>query len=263
MILKDKNAVIYGAAGGIGQGVARTFAREGARVFLAGRTLASLEALADQIRVDGGLAEAAAVDALDAQAVDAHAQGVAEKAGSLDISFNLIPRGDVQGIPLVEMSAEDLTRAVTTGLTAQFNTARAAARYMTRQGSGVILMLTSGTGPKAVPMMGSTGPADAAMESLMRGLAAELGPQGVRVLGMWTAAVAETLTPEKIAGVNRDMQIDEAGIRQILAGVAQMTMLRRAPALAQVAETAAFLASDRAGGITGSIVNVTCGMVTN
>jgi enoyl-[acyl-carrier-protein] reductase (NADH) len=127
----------------------------------------------------------------------------------------------------------------------------------------VILMLTSGTGPKAVPMMGSTGPADAAMESLMRGLAAELGPQGVRVLGMWTAAVAETLTPEKIAGVNRDMQIDEAGIRQILAGVAQMTMLHRAPALAQVAETAAFLASERAGGITGSIVNVTCGMVTN
>lgn len=263
MILKDKNAIIYGAAGGIGSGVARTFAREGARVFLAGRTLATLEALAGQIRADGGQAEAAAVDVLDEQAVEAHARQVAERAGSLDISFNLIRRGDVQGIPLIEMNRDDLTRAVVTGLAGQFHTARAAARAMTKQGSGVILMLTSGTASAAVPMMGSTSAADAAMEALMRGLAAELGPQGVRVVGMWTAAVAETLTPEKIAAVNENMQMDEQAIRQMLQGVAQMTILRRAPALAQVADTAAFLASDGAGGITGSIVNVTCGMLTN
>lgn len=263
MILKNKTAIIYGAAGGIGSGVARAFAREGARLFLTGRTLSKLEALAAEISAAGGQAETAVVDALDAQAVDDHARSVAERAGRLDISFNLIPRGDVQGIPLVEMNAADLTRAVTTGLTAHLNTAKAAARFMSQQGSGVILMLTSGTTSGAVPMMGSTSAADAAMEALMRGLAAELGPQGVRVLGLWTAAVAETLTPEKIMAVNQNLQLDAAAIQGMLAGVANSTMLRRAPALAQVADTAAFLASDWASGITGSIVNVTCGMVTN
>jgi enoyl-[acyl-carrier-protein] reductase (NADH) len=109
--------------------------------------------------------------------------------------------------------------------------------------------------------MGSTPAADAAVEAFMRCLAAEVGPQGVRVIRMWTAGVPETLTPENIAAVNPDMVLDEAGIQRMLEGFAGMTMLRRAPALAQVAETAAFLASDRAGAITCTTVNVTCGLV--
>ncbi len=262
MLLENKNAVIYGAAGGIGRGVARTFAREGARVFLAGRNREKLEEVAAEIAATGGCAEAAVVDALDENAVEEHAQAVASQAGSLDISFNLVNRGDVQGIPLIDMTPEDLRRAVTTGLTVHFLTARAAARRMIAQGSGVILMLTSGTSAGAVPMMGSTGPADAAMEALMRGLAAELGPHGIRVLGMWTAAVAETLTPDKLHAVNSNMVMDASGVEMLKGQVAQMTMLRRLPALAQVAETAAFLASDRASALTGTIVNVTCGLVS-
>ena len=261
MLLKNKNAVVYGAAGGIGRGVALTFAREGARVFLAGRTREKLEGVAAEITAAGGSAEVAVVDALDEQAVEEHARTVASRAGSIDVSFNLISRGDVQGVPLVDMTAADLAHAVMTGLTANFLTARAAARRMIDQGSGVILMLTSGSSAGAMPMMGSTPPADAAMEALMRSLAAELGPHGIRVLGLWTAGVPETLSPEKIASVNTTMQMDAAGLQRIKESIAQMTMLRRAPALAQVAEVAAFLASDRAGAITGTITNVTCGMV--
>jgi NAD(P)-dependent dehydrogenase (short-subunit alcohol dehydrogenase family) len=193
--------------------------------------------------------------------VNAHAHAVAAKAGSIDVSFNLIPRGDVQGVPLIDMSPADLVRAVNTGLTSQFITARAAARQMVRQHSGVILMVTSGTSAVAPPMMGSTGPADAAMELLMRSLAAELGPQGVRVLGLWTAAVAETLTAEKIGAVNSNMKLQEEAVAALVNQIGQMTLLKRAPRLAQVADTAAFLASDQAGGITGTIVNVTCGLV--
>jgi NADP-dependent 3-hydroxy acid dehydrogenase YdfG len=88
MLLEGKNAVIYGAGGSIGGEVARTFAREGARVFLAGRTRDKLEAVAADITAAGGAAEVAEVDALDEQAVDQHADAVAAKAGSLDISFN-------------------------------------------------------------------------------------------------------------------------------------------------------------------------------
>jgi NAD(P)-dependent dehydrogenase (short-subunit alcohol dehydrogenase family) len=261
MLLKDKNAVIYGAGGGIGGGVARTFALEGARVFLVGRTREKLETVAADIIASGGQAEVAVLDVLDEPAVEEHARLVAARAGSIDISFNLINRGDVQGVPLIEMTTAQLTKAVTTGLMANFITARAAARHMIEQKSGVILMLTSASSEVTPPMMGSTAPADAAMEALMHTLAAELGPHGVRVIGLWTAGVRETLSPEKFAAVNHTMVMDDASFQQVLQGIAGMTMLRRAPALAQVADTAAFLASDRASGITGTIVNVTCGMV--
>jgi NAD(P)-dependent dehydrogenase (short-subunit alcohol dehydrogenase family) len=183
---------------------------------------------------------------------------VASTAGSVDVSFNLITRGDVQQVPLVEMTTADLMRAVTNGLTSNFITARAAARQMIEQGSGVILHLNSGSAKGAMPMMGSTGPADAATETFMRYLAAEVGPRGVRVVGLYTAGVADTLTREKLAAVGGGGEIDPADVERAIAG---MAMLRRAPRVAQVADAAAFLASDRAAGITGTIVNVTCGLL--
>jgi NAD(P)-dependent dehydrogenase (short-subunit alcohol dehydrogenase family) len=257
-LLDGKTAIIYGGGGGIGGGVARTFAREGARVFLAGRTMEKLDAVAKEIRSAGGSAELAVVDALDEQAVDDHVRDVASRAGRVDVSFNLMTRGDVQGTPLVEMTADDLLRAVVTGLRGNFLTARAAGRCMIAQGSGVILHLNSASGAGAMPGMGSTGPADAATESLMRYLAAELGPHGVRVCGIWTAAVAETLTKEKLAEVGGENVPDPQTVVEMIAG---MAALRRAPRLADVAEAAAFLASDRAAGITGTMVNVTSGLV--
>jgi NAD(P)-dependent dehydrogenase (short-subunit alcohol dehydrogenase family) len=257
-LLAGKTAIVYGAGGGIGGGVARTFAREGARVFLAGRTRATLDAVAGDIAAAGGTAEAAVVDALDEAAVDEHARDVAARAGGIDVSFNLIRRGDSQGTPLVEMTADDLLRAVTNGLRSNFVTARAAARRMIEQGSGVILHLNSASGAGAMPGMGSTGPADAATEAFMRYLAAELGPRGVRVCGIWTAGVAETLTREKLASVGGE---DAPEPRSALEMIAAMAALRRVPTLADVGDTAAFLASDRAAGITGTMTNVTCGLV--
>jgi NAD(P)-dependent dehydrogenase (short-subunit alcohol dehydrogenase family) len=257
-LLEGKNAIIYGAGGGIGAGVARTFAREGATVFLVGRTKATLQKVADEIASIGGRAQVAVVDALDEQAVDKHARSVVDQVGSIDVSFNLITRGDVQGTPLVEMKKDDLLRAVVDGLQSQFITARAAGRQMIGQRSGVILHLNSASGAGAQPGMGSTGPADAATESFMRYLAAELGPHGIRVCGIWTAAVVETLSKEKFAAVVGDMAPEPEMVVQMIAG---MAALRRAPRLAEVAEAAAFLASDRASAITGSMANVTCGLV--
>src|SRR4051794_29150405 len=101
MLLKDKNAVIYGAGGSIGSTVARAFARDGARVFLAGRTLSKLEAVAEEIAAAGGMAEAAEVDAFDQQSIEQHLAGIVEKVGSIDVSFNAVwIRGDLQGTPL-------------------------------------------------------------------------------------------------------------------------------------------------------------------
>lgn len=258
MLLENKNAIVYGAGGGIGGGVARTFAREGARVFLAGRTLKTLEVVAADIEAAGGKADVAVVDALDEESVEKHAKDVVSKAGTIDVTFNLITRGDVQGVPLVQMTPDDLLRAVINGLRSSFLTSRAASRPMIKQGSGVILHLNSASGDGAQPGMGSTGPADAATESLMRYLAAELGPSGIRVCGIWTAGVAETLTQEKLAAVAGE---NAPPVEAALAGIAAGAALRRTPRLADVADAAAFLASDRAAGVTATMLNVTSGLV--
>jgi NAD(P)-dependent dehydrogenase (short-subunit alcohol dehydrogenase family) len=250
-LLSDKVAIIYGAGGGIGRGVAHTFAREGATVHLVGRSPEPLDALAAEITAAGGKADVAVVDALDEDAVAAHTR----KVGRVDISFNLIRRGDVQGIALLDLSTDDLLAPIVTGTRTAFITARAAARVMVEQGSGVILTLTSASSAGLAPNMGGTGPADAAVETLMRYLAAEVGPRGVRVVGLWAAGVPESF-PETAddarGGLDRD---------RIDAMMSGMSLLRRATHLPELAETAAFLASDQARAITATIVNVSCGLV--
>jgi NAD(P)-dependent dehydrogenase (short-subunit alcohol dehydrogenase family) len=254
-LLDGKNTIIYGG-GGIGGGVARTFAREGARVFLAGRTPEKLEAIASDIRDEGGSVDVAVVDVLDAASVDEHAERVAAEAGSIDATVLAVSRGDMQGTPLIDMTPEDVLRAPTNALLGTFHTSRAAARQMTQQGSGTILTVTSATSAFPSPGMGSTGPADAAAESFLQTLAHEVGPRGVRVAVLWTAGVVETLTRESIGEAGVD--IDPAQVVEMIAG---RSMLGRAPRLQQVADTAAFLASDRASGITATVVNVTAGLV--
>jgi enoyl-[acyl-carrier-protein] reductase (NADH) len=129
---------------------------------------------------------------------------------------------------------------------------------MIEQGSGVILHLNSASGAGAMPGMGSTGPADAATEAFMRYLAAEVGPHGVRVCGLWTAGVAETLSQDKLSEIGGADTPDPQTIEEMIAG---MAALRRTPRLTDVAEAATFLASDRAAGITGTMMNVTAGLV--
>jgi NAD(P)-dependent dehydrogenase (short-subunit alcohol dehydrogenase family) len=257
-VLEGKTAIVYGAGGGIGGAVSRAYGRQGATVALVGRTRDPLDAVARDVEADGGTASVAVLDALDEKAVDDHVADVVKATGRVDVSFNLVSRPDVQGIPLVDMSADDLLAATDVGLRANFVTARAAARRMVDQGSGVILHLNSASGAGAMPGMGSTGPADAAIESFMRYLAAELGPRGVRVCGIWTAGVAETLTDERIAEVAGEGAAVASAALEMIAG---MSVLRRAPRLADVVGAATFLASDAASGLTGTMLNATAGLV--
>ncbi len=252
MLLDGKNAVIYGAGGSIGGAVARALAREGARVHLAGRTREPLEAVAREIRSSAGTAaaaETAVIDALDETAVDEHADAVAAAAGSLDVSVNLISHGDVQGTPLAEMSVADFERPVVTAVRTMFLTARAAARHMIRQRSGVILMFGGYGDP--IPRVGGLQVAFGALESLRRALACELGPDGIRVVTLQTGGIPETL-PEGFDG--REAIID---------GITGRTMLGRAATLADVGNVAAFAASDQARTITGTSINITCGSVAS
>ncbi|MFC4534345.1 SDR family NAD(P)-dependent oxidoreductase [Sphaerisporangium dianthi] len=252
-MLNDKVAVIYGGAGSLGAGIAEAYTRAGARVFLAGRTEATLRKVAA-----GTGSEYDVLDACDEAAVESHAASVVERAGRLDVSVNLVPRGDFQGVPLTEMSVEDYTRPVVRGITCQFITARTAARLMTAQGSGVILSLNSASG-NGSPMMGGTGAADGAIDALVRQLAQEAGPAGVRVCGIWTAGVTDTLTPEKLAAAGAPL-MDEAAVQGIRGHLDGLRMTRRSPQVADIAALATFLASDAGRAITGTWVNATAGM---
>ena len=260
MLLEDKTAVVYGGAGSVGGAVARAFAREGARVFLAGRTLATLDRVAGEIAAAGGAVQTARVDALDERAVDAHADAVAAEAGGIDVSFNAISHGDVHGLPLLEMPLEDFARPITTAMRSQFLTARAAARHMTRQGSGVIMTITATTARAAIPEVGGTGVTFDAIESLCRQWACELGRYGVRVVWLQTTglpeAVADAVQPAYGTG-----SADGMTRAELIEWLERGTMLNRLTSLAEVGDMAAFLASDRAGATTAAAANLTCGQV--
>jgi 3-oxoacyl-[acyl-carrier protein] reductase len=250
MLLQDKNAVIYGG-GSIGGAVARAFAREGARVFLAGRTLRGLEAVADDIRSAGGAADTAEVDALDEKAVDDHADALAAEAGSLDISFNLITQPAVHGTPLAEMKLDDFMTSIVTAVSSSFLTSKAAARHMIRQGSGVILTFGGSGDPMRDYYIGGTQVAFEALETLRRQLGMELGRHGIRTVTLRTGGVPETL-PEGFEG-------REA----IVEGIEKETMLQRTATLEDVGNVAAFVASDKARTMTAATANVSCGALVD
>jgi NAD(P)-dependent dehydrogenase (short-subunit alcohol dehydrogenase family) len=246
MLLENKNAVLYGGGGTIGGAVARAFAREGATVHLAGRTMSTLQRVADEIRAAGGKAEVAQVDAFDAEQVDEHADSVAAGGGSLDVSFNIISHPDHMGTPAVRMSYEDFEEPVTRRLRTMWITSRAAARHMVEQGSGVILAYGGYGDP--VPNYGGFQVSFGAVEAFRRTLARELGPKGIRVITLQTGGI-----PEGIPDARTRSAVEKS--------IAERTMLGRAATLADVGNAAVFAASDWSRALTGTKLNITCGSV--
>jgi NAD(P)-dependent dehydrogenase (short-subunit alcohol dehydrogenase family) len=176
---------------------------------------------------------------------------VAKKAGRIDVCFNAVGLNDVQNIPLVDMSLEDFLAPVVEGARTHFLTATAAARRMTAQGSGVIVLLSSSAARESGYEMGGFSLACAAIECLGRALAGEVGRQGVRVV-----VLRPNFTPETHPGI---AESHPEALRTLIDG----TALGRLPRLAEVADTAAFVASDHAGAMTGAVVNLTCGAIVD
>ena len=110
VILQNKNAIIYGAGGSLGGAVAKALAAAGARLFLTGRNISSVQDVADEIIAAGGLAEATQVDALDEKAINSCLNGIMQKAGHLDISYNAIGVQVVQNIPLTDVISIDICK---------------------------------------------------------------------------------------------------------------------------------------------------------
>ena len=259
MMLKNRVGVIYGAGGAIGGAVARAFAREGAKLFLTGRHRAPVEAVAKEVVSGGGFAATAEVDALDEQAVDSHLQFVIDKAGRVDISFNAvgIPNTTLQGVPLAELDIEQFSLPIATYTRSYFVTARLAARRMVPNRSGVIMTVTSIPSRTGIPLMGGVGPAMGAVESLTRGLSAELAPHGIRVVGLRPHGMPESGTIKEVFGLHaKAWGISWEQFQELIAG---RTHTRRLSSLAEMANMAALAASDQASGLTGTTVNLSLG----
>ena len=267
MMLTGKTAIVYGGGGVIGGAIARAFAGEGATVHLAGRTRSKMEAVAEGVAEAGGpgaVGSVAEVDVLDEAAVATHAAGVAAGPGGVDVVVNAVGFTHVQGTPLEELSGEDFLSPISTHTRAWFHVAKAAAPHLVTRG-GVLLTLTTPGGQRAFPGVLGFGAANAAVESMTRHLAAELSPRGVRVLTLMPDAL-----PEAVAAGSHSREVFAPGAAaagltvdemadQMLSGGNEAALLRRWPSVDQVARTAAFVASDGAGAMTGQVINLTSG----
>ncbi|MFG1811311.1 SDR family NAD(P)-dependent oxidoreductase [Streptomyces sp. NPDC049040] len=257
MMLDDKVVVVYGAGGAIGGAVSRAFASEGARLFVTGRLREPVDAVAEEITAAGGSAEAATVDALDERAVEAHLGYVVGRAGRVDVSFNAVgvPDTGVVGVPLADLDVDRFSLPIARYTRSYFLTARLAARRMVQNGSGVIMTVSALPARTGTTLIGGYGPAQAAKDALTRGLSAELAPHGIRVLALRPHGIPETSSMREVAGL-KAAGVDYERFRAYLAGT---THPRRVMTLGEVADAAVFLASDRARGLTGTVVNLTMG----
>jgi 3-oxoacyl-[acyl-carrier protein] reductase len=221
MLLRDKVAVVYGA-GSIGGAVAGAFGEEGARVFVGDRTAAKAEALAAEIEAAGGAARGLGVDATDEDAVHGFVEAVVGEAGRLDVSFDLISVGDVQGTPLVEMEWADFMRPIETAVRSNFLTVKAAVPHMVRGGGGVVLFFGGSGDPVPNYSIGGFQVALHAIEAMRRQYASELGAAGVRFVTLRTAGIPGTI-PDVMDGAE-----------ELAASLNEMTMTGRAAALEDV-----------------------------
>jgi 3-oxoacyl-[acyl-carrier protein] reductase len=257
MLLENKSAVIYGGGGAIGGAVARAFARAGARVYLAGRTRARLEKVANDIGGAAGLAE---VDALDERAVAEHTEAVVADAGGIDIALNAVSFPHVQGPPITELTFDEVWHPIDVFVRTNLLTAMAVARHMTARGTGVIMTLSTPTVmPPGVVGYGTT---CAAIETMTQRLAVDVSPSGVRVVCLRPHAIADAPSHGSYTNELFADWAAEGGVsveEMLVQWGENMTLLGRLPTLAQVADTAVFLASDSAGAITGKVVDLTGG----
>jgi len=253
MILQNKSALVYGAGGSLGSSVSKALAAAGARLFLTGHHVHSVQKTADEIIALGGIAEADQVDALDENAVKQHLDNVLKKTGSIDISFNAVGVKVIQNIPLTSMLVNDFTNPISFMLRAQFITATAAGRVMMKQGSGVILSLTATPGGIGYPYTGGFAPACSGLESFSRNLASELGVFGVRVVNMRSGGSPDSRVFKDAINSQPD------AMKSILQKMEEDTMLEKLPLMTDIANLAVFLSSELAGKITGVTVDITCG----
>jgi NAD(P)-dependent dehydrogenase (short-subunit alcohol dehydrogenase family) len=238
-------------------------AREGARLFLSARKTDALKNLADEIHASGGKVEFEKVDVENQEEIASYVNRVASRTKSIDAVFNAVGVSSNHVgnlcIPSTGVNSDQFLEYTNTVVLSQFLTAQAAAKHMLKQGSGVVIFLTATPAKGVAPFMIGHSAGHAAIEGMIRSLATEWGPMGLRVVGIRSGGmpesrrIKEVLTAmSKIAGAPADDFIKAAQ---------EKPLLKRMPKLTETANVVAFLASDYASSLTASITNSSCGEV--
>jgi 3-oxoacyl-[acyl-carrier protein] reductase len=259
--LKNKVAVVFAASGEIAGAVARSFAQHGAKVYVTGRNLTAVQTVADEIRADGGQAEAGKVDALNEAEIETYIQKVVADNGKLDIVFNGIGtyyKDAGSGTPSTIVTFEKFLNPMQRICGSQFLTSRVAARHMIQSGSeGTILLFNASMAKMKSPNMAGFASACAAIEGMTRVMAAEFGKHGIKVTCICSGAIYES---HKISEMISDFsQLAGISREEMTAQYKKFDILGSGPTLKQIAETAVFLASENGVIFNSHIVDVDCG----
>jgi NAD(P)-dependent dehydrogenase (short-subunit alcohol dehydrogenase family) len=241
-LLDDKVAFVSGAGRGIGAAAARLFAREGARVLLAARTAGQLEAVTEEIRTEGGEADFVVCDLADPASVRAAVDRVVARYGRLDVAFNngatITPPGESTESDFDRLYRVNL-RGVWLAMTAQIAAIRATA------GRGAIVNNSSIGSLRGNPALPAYGAMKRAVNSLTESAAITYGPERIRI---------NAIAP----GNTRTEMIEtwEASAPGLVDRLIASTPLRRQADPGEIAEAAAWLLSDRASFVTGTVLRV-------
>jgi NAD(P)-dependent dehydrogenase (short-subunit alcohol dehydrogenase family) len=259
--LKNKVAVVFAASGAIAGAVAKSFAQNGAKVYVTGKDLAEVNMLADDIKQNGGWAEAHKADALNESDIDKIFEKVVADNGKVDIVFNGIgirPSQSQYGTPSTVVTYENFLKPLTTIVGSQFLTSRAAAKFMAAtKTQGTILTLTSSLSRSKIPFMAGVTSASTGVEGLTRCLAAEFGMMGIKVICINPTGLSETRTIQETSAANAAT----IGIpTEAFAGELNKGYLTgQRPSLAQVGNVASFLVSNEGAVLNSHIVDVDFG----
>lgn len=253
MLLKDKNALVFGAGGHLGRFISDKFEQEGAVVHRSSSNAAN------------GVKELQIVDATNEAAVDAYIDQVAKSAGSIDVIVNLsgvAPAEYNHGKPADTVSLEQFLMPLAVDTASQFITAKSAFRHMAKQSSGTIIFNTSTLAKVGSPWSPALTASHAATEGLMRSLAHEYGPSGVRVLGIRSEAMPDSPTIEytfATMGANMGM-----GFNEMKSFIEQnKTALKKLPEAKDTAAVFAYAASDMAEFLAGTMINNSAGHIVD
>ncbi len=240
--LSGRTALITGATRGIGAAIAQCFAKHGANVMLANRSLAKSGRVVDAIRAMGGNAEAVEYDATAASSNEAVVDSAIRCFGGLDIVVH--NAASITSRPIETMSDELLDLALDVNLKPCFWLARAAVPAMRARGGGRILITSSVTGPRVASSgLGHYGASKAAVNGFIRSAAMELASYGITVNGVEPGFIAQ---PE----------LGRTGDDEFSKSVDRFIPLGRIGRPEDIAHAMLFLASDEAGYVTGQTIIV-------
>jgi NAD(P)-dependent dehydrogenase (short-subunit alcohol dehydrogenase family) len=243
-LLTGKVVLVTGASRGIGAAAARLFAREGAAVVLASRGTDALDRVVAEVRADGGVADAVAMDLADSASIRAAVDRVAQLHGRLDGAFNNGATIQQPG-PLDTTTDEDIDTQFTVNFRSHWTAMNAEAALMRQGGGGAIVNTSSIGSRRANTALPAYGAMKRALNSITETAAVTWGPQGIRVNGITPGGTATEMIDEWEAAT-------PGVVERITAG----SPLRRMAEPREVAEVAAWLLSDRASWVSGAIVPV-------